>query len=110
MPPDAADVLINMIRDAAPFSLGFFRQIIRNDLDEPGTLRQMRLWHHDQPGIMDRFIRSSTCHAPDFTEIERHHSAILYARSPGNADLDWDQPTTLTVDTGGPPPIVTCGR
>lgn len=70
----------------------------------------MGLWHHDQPGIMDPFIRPSTCQAPDFSDTERHHSAILYARQPGNADLDWDQPTTLTIDAGGPAPIVMCGR
>jgi hypothetical protein len=224
-----ADVAIDMIRDAAPFSLGFFRQIIRNDFDQPGTLQHMRrwtappnfyintfnprtgnsilqrqvdvivdtirrvipqitagrfgagaieaglgprpeepgwiqieityepnedycgraqvaanpgkiwfnfercvavcrgeeigpglvshevghamgLWHHDQPGVMDRFLRLANCHAPDFSATERHHSAILYARQPGNADLDWDQPTTLTANSGGAAPVVTCGR
>jgi hypothetical protein len=43
-PAGRPDVSIDMIRDAAPFSLGFFRQIIRNDLEDPGNLQHTRCW------------------------------------------------------------------
>jgi hypothetical protein len=33
-----------MIHDAAPFSLRLFRQILRNDLDQPGVLQHLRRW------------------------------------------------------------------
>jgi hypothetical protein len=35
---------IDIIRDAAPFSLGFYRKLVRNDYDEPGQLQQTRRW------------------------------------------------------------------
>ena len=223
-----ADIAIDMIRDAAPFSLTFFRQIIRNDFDSPGQYQNTRrwtttpnfylntfnprtgqpilqrqvdlivstirhvvpqltggrfgagvievgsgdrpqqqdfinieityepdesycgraqvaanpgriwlnyercanlcrgeeiganvvahevghalgLWHHDQPGIMYRFI-TANCPDRDASGVERHHSALLYARPPGNADLDWDQPTTVTMTGSGSPPVISCPR
>ena len=59
---------------------------------------------------MDRFVSQATCNDRDFTAAERHHAGLLYARQPGNADLDWDQTTTLTVTGSGPAPVVTCFR
>ena len=227
--PTRSGIAIDVIRDAAPFALGFFRQIIRNDFDAPGQLQHMRrwtttpnfyintlnprtgrdilprqldlivstirhavpqatagrfeagaievgsgdrpdqqnfikveityepgesycgraqvaanpgriwfnfercvnacrgeeigpnvvahevghamgLWHHDQTGIMDRFVSQATCNDRDFTAAERHHAGLLYSRQPGNADLDWDRTTTLTVTGSGPAPVVTCFR
>jgi hypothetical protein len=70
----------------------------------------MGLWHHDQGGIMDRFVSAASCNTPNFTDAERHHARLLYSRQPGNADLDWDQPTTLTSTSSGPAPVVTCFR
>jgi hypothetical protein len=68
----------------------------------------MGLWHHNQQGIMDPFVQPGACHIRDFSAAERHHSALLYARQPGNADPDWDQPSTLTATGPGSPPVVSC--
>jgi hypothetical protein len=38
------DLAIDMIRDAAPFSLAFYRKLIRNDFDAPGQLQNLRRW------------------------------------------------------------------
>ena len=35
---------LDLIRDAAPFSLAFYRQIIRNNFDDPGSLQALRRW------------------------------------------------------------------
>lgn len=35
---------IGLIRDAAPFSLGFYRQLVRNGYETPGTLQILRRW------------------------------------------------------------------
>jgi hypothetical protein len=70
----------------------------------------MGLWHHGQPGIMNPFISSSTCGRPDFTDAERYHASILYSRPVGNADPDWDQPSTVTVTAPDSTPTVTCFR
>jgi hypothetical protein len=70
----------------------------------------MGLWHHDAGGIMAVGNTQGPCADRDFTELERYYARLLYARQPGNADLDWDQPTTPTLSTGGPGPIVTCYR
>jgi hypothetical protein len=35
---------IDLIRDAAPFSLVFYRQLLRNNFDEPGSLQALRRW------------------------------------------------------------------
>jgi hypothetical protein len=38
------DVTIDLIRDGGPFSLGFYRQFVRNDFDTPGNLQVLRRW------------------------------------------------------------------
>ena len=39
-----SNVTIDLIRDAAPFSLAFYRQIVRNGLEDPTNLRTLRRW------------------------------------------------------------------
>jgi hypothetical protein len=38
------DVTIDLIRDTAPFSLPLYRQLVRNDFDQPGQLQWTRRW------------------------------------------------------------------
>jgi hypothetical protein len=37
-------ISVDLIRDAAPFSLDFYRQLIRNQFDDPGSLLPLRRW------------------------------------------------------------------
>lgn len=37
-------VSIDLIRDGAPFSLEYYRQLVRNQFDAPGTLQPLRRW------------------------------------------------------------------
>ena len=39
-----ADVRLDMVADRAPFSLDFFRQFVRNGMEEPDNLRALRRW------------------------------------------------------------------
>ena len=38
------DVEIDLIPDRAPFVLGFYRYLVRNGLEDPGSLRSVRRW------------------------------------------------------------------
>ena len=38
------DVRVDLIRESSPFSLDFYRQLIRNQLDAPGTLQPLKRW------------------------------------------------------------------
>ena len=56
-------------------------------------------WHVEQPGAM-MFPREYGGPAPDEpTERERHHAALVYARTPGNQDIDRDpqRPTVFAT-------------
>ena len=39
-----SDISIDLIRDAAPFSLAFYRHIARNGMEDPNNLRSLRRW------------------------------------------------------------------
>lgn len=39
-----ADIDIDLIRESGAFSLGFYRQFVRNDLDTPGRFEPIRRW------------------------------------------------------------------
>lgn len=41
------DVALDIIPDRAPFSLPFFRQLVRDALDSPGELRPLERWQSD---------------------------------------------------------------
>jgi hypothetical protein len=41
---DRTDVVIDVIRDAPPFSLNFYRQLIRNGYEQPGNLQWLKRW------------------------------------------------------------------
>jgi hypothetical protein len=38
------DIVIDLIRDSAPFSMSYYRELVRNQFDEPGTLQPIRRW------------------------------------------------------------------
>lgn len=37
-------IVVDLIRDAAPFSLAYYRQLVRNQFDDPATLQPLRRW------------------------------------------------------------------
>ena len=68
----------------------------------------MGFWHTSGPGIMhpDRVRRCSNLM---FSETERVHARVAYARAPGNTDTDHDPSTFSAVETGLAPRII-CRR
>ena len=68
----------------------------------------MGFWHTSGPGIMhpDRVRRCSNLL---FSEAERVHARVAYARAPGNTDTDHDPSTFSAVETGLAPRII-CRR
>jgi hypothetical protein len=40
----SGDVRVDLIRESAPFSLDFYRQLIRNQYDAPGNLQALKRW------------------------------------------------------------------
>ena len=68
----------------------------------------MGFWHTAGPGIMhpDRVRRCSNL---QFSEAERVHARVAYARAPGNTDTDHDPSTFSAVETGIAPRII-CRR
>jgi hypothetical protein len=68
----------------------------------------MGFWHTNGPGIMhpDRIRRCSNL---QFSDTERLHARVAYARPPGNTDTDRDPATFAAADTGGETRIV-CRR
>jgi len=47
------NVTIDLIRDAAPFSLDFYRQLIRNELEAPGSLPRLKRWTRNPSFYVD---------------------------------------------------------
>jgi hypothetical protein len=41
------DVAIDLIKDAAPFSLSYYRQLVRNEFEEPETYQPVRRWKNN---------------------------------------------------------------
>ena len=70
----------------------------------------MGFWHHDQGGLMDSVVHRSSCGETRFSDIERYHASVLYSRPVGNADVDWDQPTSALLIGASAAPIVICRR
>jgi hypothetical protein len=68
----------------------------------------MGFWHTAGPGIMypDRTRRCSNL---QFSDAERLHARIAYARAPGNTDVDHDPSTFAAVESGDAPRII-CRR
>lgn len=69
-------------------------------------------WHvSDQKAIMhpDPLTRGA-CTTGLFSTLELRHARIAYSRSVGNADVDWDQPSTplLQAFLSQPAPVVSC--
>jgi hypothetical protein len=94
-------LVIDLIRDSAPFSLSFYREIARSSLD--GALRTTRRWHQD-PSFYIQTIDENGADVPQFfvdsatsviTDIVADATAILYSRPDGNADLDADPTSWL---------------
>ena len=68
----------------------------------------MGFWHTTGPGIMhpDRVRRCSNL---QFSDTERLHARVAYARPPGNTDTDRDPSTFAAVETGSDMRII-CRR
>jgi len=56
---DRIDVTIDIIREAAPFSLTFYRQLVRNGHEEPGRLQWLRRWI-ETPSFYVRSVDETT--------------------------------------------------
>jgi hypothetical protein len=68
----------------------------------------MGFWHTSGPGIMHP-DRVRHCSNLLFSEAERVHARVAYARAPGNTDTDHDPSTFSTVETGLAPRVI-CRR
>lgn len=67
-------------------------------------------WHVSNGGVLDS-NRSRRCGNVTFSDAELYHARIAYSRPVGNADLDWDQPTSaLARFAGQSAPVVQCYR
>jgi Carboxypeptidase regulatory-like domain len=66
------------------------------------------LWHIGSRGIMSSTIISG-CGSVQFTPPELLHAQVAYSRAPGNADIDHDSSTALSV-AGDSTAVVTCRR
>lgn len=65
-------------------------------------------WHTEANGLMNPY-QAPTCGSTAFSEGERLHAKIAYARPVGNTDMDRD-PLTSSAVSFGPPPLVSCPR
>jgi hypothetical protein len=74
-------------------------------------MHAMGFWHTSNGGLMD-VVQRGACNATAPSSTELHHARILYSRPVGNADVDWDQPSTplLHAFLSQPPPVVSCFR
>lgn len=71
----------------------------------------MGFWHHDGGGIMDSVVNRGACNTAAFSDAELFHARIAYSRPVGNADVDWDQPTSaLLRSPASGAPVVQCFR
>ena len=73
-------VSIDLIRDSAPFALEYYRQLVRNQFDAPGTLQTLRRWTKN-PSFYINTKNPRT--GEDITERERASvTAIIRASVP----------------------------
>ncbi len=68
-PGDSRDVAIDLIKDAAPFSLSFYRQLVRNAWEEPKELRPIRRWSTN-PNFYINTFNPRTGQAVPASELE----------------------------------------
>jgi hypothetical protein len=79
---DRANVNVNMISKAAPFSLGFYRKLARNAFEAPGSLEILWLWEGANPKVYVRTVDQTG------RPIEPEVLAGVYAEIP-KAVRDW---------------------
>lgn len=70
-PAGRRDVALDVMPERAPFSIGFYRYLVRNGLEEPGSLQPVRRWTNN-PNFYIRTVNPKTWHA-----IEPHELAAL---------------------------------
>jgi hypothetical protein len=66
-------------------------------------------WHVDGSYVMNTKW-TTPCGSTQFTDRERTHAAVAYARPPGNRDVDIDPSSFTSATAEGPAPIVICRR
>jgi hypothetical protein len=66
----------------------------------------MGFWHTSATGVMHPILRAANCNNRQFSELERLHARIAYARPNGNMDPDRDPSTFLSIETDRPDRVV----
>jgi len=66
-------------------------------------------WHVDGVAMMNTGW-TLPCASTRFTDQERVHAAVAYARPLGNRDIDIDPSNFTAATAAGPPPVVICRR
>jgi hypothetical protein len=65
---DRRDVTLDQLADRAPFSLAFYRQLVRNGFDQPGAFDVIRRWNA-APNFYVHAVNPKTNQALDSSEV-----------------------------------------
>jgi len=66
-------------------------------------------WHVAEGTVLNTVWFDRTCGVTAFSEGERHHARVAYARPPGNLDTDSDPAAAaLFQPPAGPPVVISC--
>lgn len=83
------DVEVDLIRVGGVFSLGFYRQFVRNDYDQPGILQNLRRWTENPSVYVDiRNPRTGALTSDEIEVIRRSAADAIQAYTGGVFRLD----------------------